>query len=219
MMLDLLIPYALDRRGRMVDAKAVPRGLACDCVCPQCKAPMIARQGDEKVWHFAHQSLSDCRGAVETALHRFGKQIICDRRLIRLPGASVEIAGYAERIMWPSNWTYADAQQEVTMSDLRPDVLLSNPFRTVAVEIFVAHRVPPAKVDRLRKLGLDTIEIDLSDIRWNMRADRLEEQVLRRARRVWLANRIVETARAERLRLHALGEQWWTDKPVIVDRE
>lgn len=42
----------------IVDVHHVERGRRCDCVCPSCKTPLIARQGDRKAWHFAHASRS-----------------------------------------------------------------------------------------------------------------------------------------------------------------
>ena len=37
---------------------SVPRGRNCGCICPSCKTPLIARQGELKEWHFAHRSRS-----------------------------------------------------------------------------------------------------------------------------------------------------------------
>jgi hypothetical protein len=52
-----LIPFGLrtaDRR--LVDVSEVPQGAGCRCICPSCRAPLIARQGEVKQWHFAHAS-------------------------------------------------------------------------------------------------------------------------------------------------------------------
>ncbi len=52
-----LIPFGLrttDRR--LVDVSEIPSGAGCGCICPSCHAPLIARQGEVKQWHFAHAS-------------------------------------------------------------------------------------------------------------------------------------------------------------------
>ncbi len=50
-----LIPFAIDKDTKqMVAVEDVPRGLACNCVCPSCNLPLSSRQGEKKRWHFAH---------------------------------------------------------------------------------------------------------------------------------------------------------------------
>ncbi len=52
-----LIPFGYDPSDdSFVDVEDVPRGAKCGCICPACKTPLIARQREEKEWHFAHAS-------------------------------------------------------------------------------------------------------------------------------------------------------------------
>ena len=52
-----LIPFGLHLdTNRVVDVGSVPNGINCQCICPSCKTPLIARHGAVKEWHFAHQS-------------------------------------------------------------------------------------------------------------------------------------------------------------------
>lgn len=53
-MAEVLIPFAIDKHGRMVEVFDVPRGQNCDCRCPSCGQSVIARQGERTAWHFAH---------------------------------------------------------------------------------------------------------------------------------------------------------------------
>lgn len=39
----------------------MPRGRKCGCICPSCKASLIARKGNENEWHFAHDHRADDR--------------------------------------------------------------------------------------------------------------------------------------------------------------
>lgn len=53
--MNLKIPFAIRQFDRqIVGVEDVPRGKAAKCVCPSCKRPLIARQGDVNTWHFAH---------------------------------------------------------------------------------------------------------------------------------------------------------------------
>ena len=52
-----LIPFGLHiEADQLVDVASVPRGSKCGCICPSCRTPLIARQGEAKEWHFAHRS-------------------------------------------------------------------------------------------------------------------------------------------------------------------
>ncbi len=54
-----LVPFGLRVADKqLVDVSEVERGTKCECECPSCKTPLIARQGDINEWHFAHQSQS-----------------------------------------------------------------------------------------------------------------------------------------------------------------
>ena len=52
----LRIPFGKSKiDGELVDVHDVPNGLACDCVCPSCETPLVAKnQGNDRVWHFSH---------------------------------------------------------------------------------------------------------------------------------------------------------------------
>ncbi|GAK86880.1 hypothetical protein JCM19238_4489 [Vibrio ponticus] len=51
------VPFGLRTQEQtFVDVADVVRGKHCGCICPSCHMPLIARQGEEKQWHFAHAS-------------------------------------------------------------------------------------------------------------------------------------------------------------------
>ncbi len=52
-MADIELPFGL-RDDILVHISQVQQGLACGCVCPQCKKPLVARSGSVLVHHFAH---------------------------------------------------------------------------------------------------------------------------------------------------------------------
>ncbi len=52
------LTYAIDASGRMVSIESVENGLACNCICPKCKQPLIAKnEGRTRHKHFAHQGI------------------------------------------------------------------------------------------------------------------------------------------------------------------
>ena len=79
----------------MVDASSVPRGRGCGCICQSCSAPLIARQGDVRVWHFAHAtSASNVEGVCDysplVSIRLMAHQILDDLDKISLPPAPNE---------------------------------------------------------------------------------------------------------------------------------
>lgn len=50
-----LIPFAIHKEtGAIQEIGEVPRGRKCGCICPSCKAGLVARRPKDKEWHFAH---------------------------------------------------------------------------------------------------------------------------------------------------------------------
>lgn len=58
----------VNSNGELKFVGDVPRGAACGCTCATCGAPLVARRGEIRTWHFAHeasQERPDCfAGAV-----------------------------------------------------------------------------------------------------------------------------------------------------------
>ena len=91
------IPFARHRpSGRYVDATEVPRGKACDCECPSCHLPLLARQGEQRDWHFAHVTTASdadstvCEYSVFVSIRFMAHQILGELDTLRIPCAPGE---------------------------------------------------------------------------------------------------------------------------------
>lgn len=89
------IPFAVSSTGAAADVRGVERGLACGCTCPSCGEPVIAKQGQDRTWHFAHQSGAACAGALESALHLAAKEVLAAAKQLWLPKLTV--------VRWPQH--------------------------------------------------------------------------------------------------------------------
>lgn len=57
-----LIPFGIDKEmGLIQEVGDVPRGRKCGCVCPSCKAGLVAKKGSKNEWHFAHDHEAEAR--------------------------------------------------------------------------------------------------------------------------------------------------------------
>lgn len=221
----LLQTFALNNRGDLVSIEDVPRGLACECACPSCNDPMIARQGDVRAWHFAHASGAECPGGSETALHRAAKAIIERERAFVAPPFQVfeTVTGpdgreyTAECAIEVVRWSFTVVGLEQEFEGLRPDVIGHHlpTQNTLLVEVAVTHPVDDAKREALRELGISAVEVHLDPAlhevwTWELLREEVIDGVLNKE---WLF-----CAEEERLRIQALAlarEQLQAHIPTI----
>lgn len=78
----------LDRDDVLRFVGDVPRGAACGCRCAACGAALVAKRGEEKIWHFAHeasQERPDCFAGAVNLLRRLAIEQLRASRLPTLP--------------------------------------------------------------------------------------------------------------------------------------
>lgn len=186
--------------GVMRHIDSVERGLACNCLCPDCGHSVVAKKGPKQVWHFAHHVNSECAG--ESVLHLAAKQVLLEAIaggvVVLLPALEDELQ-IDDIALNPHgrSWRLASVpldvdsgQDEVAVGEgLFADLVLESPAgRTVIVEIFVRHAKSEEDLRKFMALGVDAIEIDLSTLSWDIHAEALLDAVRHQAPRRWLFN-------------------------------
>jgi len=151
------------RDGRLYGVDEVPSGLACHCLCPACKSPLIARKGQKVRHHFSHHRKNNCAWANETALHLLAKAVLEQGHVIKTP--AVRIPRYPEALYPIRVYDIGRVWCERRYGRERPDlaVILSN-GQWLNIEIAVTHFTPAKKVTFYRKRHWNAIEIDCSDL-------------------------------------------------------
>lgn len=176
------LPFALHvPTGRMVSPTETDNGLKCDCICHVCRSRVISRQGDERIWHFAHREATDCPATAESAIHAMAKQLIVERQAVYLPKKSLQRTIRGQKNVW-SEVISVEVQQaglfdlndcvsEKTIFDTntattyrRPDVMATVEGRTLAIEVRNTHAVDTEKAEWLDQQGLSALEIDIADL-------------------------------------------------------
>lgn len=171
---------AIGSGGECVDVRIVANGLKCNCVCFECKQLVIARQGPQLKWHFAHHAPTNCRPKPESELHFFAKSLLAERLWLSLPPV--------EEISPSRNYPFAEVKVEMADGNVRPDlILITNGGHKLHVEIFVRHKVDLDKLSKLQARNISSVEIDLSHLDWEDR-DSWENAILQNAPRRWLHN-------------------------------
>lgn len=120
-----------------------------DFVCPECNGQLTCVLNvPDGTRHFKHRS-EGCNATFETLLHLTAKEILVEHSAIKLPNGA-----YFE---------YQEALPEKNWNKYRPDVTLSNGFRTLYVEIIVSNPISLKKELFFSERTAECLIIDLSD--------------------------------------------------------
>ena len=104
---------ALDVHGQIRFVGDVERGAACDCFCPACRSPLVARLGEVNTWHFAHvagQERPDCVVGAINLLRRLGVDYLNQLARLHLPAyRELVVEGSPRRLSETVQWTVQPA--------------------------------------------------------------------------------------------------------------
>lgn len=154
----LKLPFGL-KGERIVNIHEVGAGLKCDCRCPACLQPLVAKKGGRMVHHFAHHRGSDCGSGLETALHYQAKKILERRKRIVLPPVylpnGVKPFFPACELQFDALWL------ERRMNRMVPDLVVRKGGKRLLIEIAVTHTCEEYKIRRIRQNGWAALEVDL----------------------------------------------------------
>ncbi|MCO6490741.1 MAG: hypothetical protein J5I98_20155 [Phaeodactylibacter sp.] len=151
------IPFGL-RGLELLSIEEVPRGLACDCLCPACGAPLVAKKGARQAHHFAHYRGSACADALETSLHLKAKEVF--QRVRQIAAPPVFLHRQTVPIFEAQLLRFERVRLEQRLGRVVPDIILEAGGKRLLVEINVSHPSGIEKVRQLKKQGLSAIEID-----------------------------------------------------------
>ncbi|NWN92874.1 hypothetical protein HLV39_15380 [Marinobacter adhaerens] len=196
---DLQIPFGL-REDRLLRPDEVVSGLACSCICPECKSPLQARHrtNPNHRSYFAHHRAVDCPGGYETAVHSMAIQILFDSGCVTIPEKKIRLrshlpneADLIEDFVFPSRCVvFQDCvyetrvREEESLRRWRPDLTATLKNDAILyVEVAVTHE---SEIEKTRDLD-NLMEIDLSRLPRAIvdDAEKFERQVLELAPRKW----------------------------------
>ncbi len=81
-----LIPFALHvATGRLVEVDEVLPGLKCGCICPGCQTPLVGKEYDDRINHFAHntrntfeETKTECNYSFVVSIRAMCKQLLSE---------------------------------------------------------------------------------------------------------------------------------------------
>lgn len=237
--MNIKLPFGIrdDKIIHISEILEIERGLNCNCVCPQCGQRLKARLGEKNARHFAHQS-ENCKNALETALHKYAKEILQKHMKIKLPNLTIEHDKYF-RILRDSSYGYNfvgndlledsfyydeeiyrkkinlvnrfllefdRSELEYRIDDIVPDIIVYKNNASLMIEIAVTHFIDEEKKEKIKRLGISTIEINLNieDIDYaNFDKSKIEEIIINDIRnKKWIYNKKEEKKKLELYEKH-----------------
>jgi hypothetical protein len=173
------VPFGL-RDGRVWAPGEVAKGKACGCLCPGCRAPLVAKaqESRRKRPHFAHLIETGCQTGRETGIHLRAKQLIAGRQELVIPawiGDLVDMPNpphsrddegglhWGRQIDYPARLVgLRDIEIERSFGTYQPDVYAQDEVGELLIEVRVTHAVDDRKATRVQMQGRRMVEIDLS---------------------------------------------------------
>lgn len=185
-----IMMFAVAQDSRIVHIDEVANGCKCECLCPACHTPLIAKnEGSERTHHFAHDGRMEQHSCSETALHFAAKQIVADNKKILLPEAPIWGDGGGKIIEFVD--VILEHRIDADIEDgkhIVADCLGIYGIETLIIEIAVHHEVDLVKLKKIQSMNISAIEISLADFankHWDWES--LAQEVLfSNQRRKWL---------------------------------
>lgn len=151
-------PVADGGNGHVVTIQDATSGVPYACF--GCQAPMVARQGTKRAWHFAHKPpLSECADP-DRALHETAKAMILQGFTAALAGCGEYRAGFCcQDCGTDATWNIARPGSSITsehavVEGTRSDVVINRGTKgPLIVEVVVTHEIEEATRLRYEQSG------------------------------------------------------------------
>lgn len=162
----------------------VPNGNKCGCVCPECGAPLIAKNGGKggprsKAHHFAHaDGYKDCGKAQMTTLHLKAQNILARDKKVMLPQFETEYVTHEAKLKEFDNVILEKVFKDET-STRKPDCTCykEGSEKPLWVEIYCRHKVNFERQEDIVRRGEYCVEIDFNDL---LATEYTEKDIVRR---------------------------------------
>ena len=162
-------------------------------LCPSCGSTLIAKRGRIRQHHFAHYDNANCEYGTESSLHLLAKELISQSMTFWIPAV-----GSFFTICEAKEINIDNVYLEQTLDDIIPDVVLEYKGTKLLVEIYVTHKVDEEKRNKIKDIGISTLEIDLSEVSPLISKEELKEIIVGdSSNKKWVYNKKLESLKSK----------------------
>lgn len=169
------LQIALNDKEDIVSVFEVSTGIACNCHCPVCGSQLVAKNKDkaplsklspgQRTAYFSHYRGTECTSAPETMIHLLAKAILKETKELKIPRLRNEMDILAESQTIKFYMVEIEKVYEIEGEKIIPDVTLTvKTGKRLFVEFRNTHGVDATKQEKIRRLGVSCIEVDLKGI-------------------------------------------------------
>lgn len=167
--LKIKLPFGLNENNTLVHIANVERGKSCNCICPSCRSPLIAAKGKKIQSHFKHATTIECEGGLESAIHMAAKQIIKERKQIKLPEYTINKTMLDSKgkmhlefktiVENEQSISFDSVEEEQRINEIQADILAIARKQKLIIEILYRHKVDDQKIEKIQAANISAIEI------------------------------------------------------------
>lgn len=174
---DVKLAWAKSAEGRLVHVTDVPRGKACNCACPACDQPLIAKPGHGyRRPHFSHGVVSECSEAPSLAkivINLLARQVLQDVAqlpTLHLPPQTFQIPDVdpekpaITKIVKPAQEFTPErllTTEESGLGGLGQNVLVFEGANGLHLALVLHDQMTQEEINALRHAGIPTLRYDL----------------------------------------------------------
>ena len=155
-------PIAAEGDGRAVSIQDAESGVAYECF--GCEAPMVAKQGQQRAWHFAHKPPTSGCTDPDRALHETAIALIVQGLTDALANGTEYRVGFACRVCAKAlSWNIARPDTSVAVErsvieGTRSDIVIDRgPKGPLIVEVVVTHDIEKPTRARYENSGVPVL--------------------------------------------------------------
>jgi hypothetical protein len=193
------LTYGLNKNNELVHISNVKNGLACECYCPNCKHPLIARNNinNIKIAHFAHYNGKECEGAIESALHLLAKNVLFKSKKLLVPDFHFDYDKFNKYSIFEKNkliiFDEILLEQTIKINDslIIVDAIGIKNNRKLLIEFANTHFIDENKNEKIKLCGIPCIEINVNNLELD-ELKLLELYNIISTRKYWISNPVLE---------------------------
>ncbi|WP_315069372.1 hypothetical protein [uncultured Clostridium sp.] len=173
-------------------------GIKCNCICPSCGEKLVARTlGKKNKKCFAHLGNSNCINSIETAMHKFTKEVIENEKKIKIPRL-IYNKNFKEYEIVKEQLIHFDkieVEKYLSDFDFKPDIIIYKNEAPLIIEVAVTHKIDEEKNDKIVNSNISTIELylDKDEIFQLSKQDLINRIINNTDNKRWIFNRFEES--------------------------
>ncbi|MGB1040588.1 MAG: competence protein CoiA family protein [Flavobacteriales bacterium] len=208
-----LIKYAL-KNTKLVHISEVESGKKCGCICTKCGTSLIANKGKVKQYYFSHQSNEECKGAVESNIHKLAKNVLLKYKKLLVPEFSVKennISISTKKQLIEFDEIQLEKRIKIDKSYIQPDAVGIIQGKELYIEFVYSNAVSENKVKLIQKLNKPCLEVYIEFIELTDKKDEdisLINHLLVNDKncKFWICNPEKELELKEQIRLKSISK-------------